>query len=343
MFRNTVPRYEILSEDTMAVLDGGRQRMVGEIGVEFLSEGALGLFRPARQKVEERYVRVDQDVVLEQVAGAQRSFDVQARNPPHTVHLGNVRMVVGSVHDPPFVSLINCNSPLRWGAVRVLRGEPAGGAHTVPAHGCPVSGVHSCRPRAADRRGPHRYIAVPSDQARRARDLRVVPAEHRHRHSGIGHRTVPHGADRAAIRTAHAFRQRTRVEPGGRRAGGVREPRAGWRVGSPRRTRSTCATSGCWRSTMPPTTTCATAVTSSGPRTPRNAFAPASPSPARRTTGPRTWRGRRRPSTKSLHSTMRCGAAGNWVTDGVGRRCGSGAFLRTDRTGVPVVQAGGVT
>lgn len=98
-----MPRYEILSEEAMAVLDGGWKRIVQEIGVEFLSDRALELFRQAGQKVEESCVRFDPDFVLEQVAKAPRSFEVQARNPAHSVHIGDDSMVFGSVYGPPFV------------------------------------------------------------------------------------------------------------------------------------------------------------------------------------------------------------------------------------------------
>lgn len=103
MFRNAMPRYEILSEEAMATLDGGWRRIVSEIGVEFLSERALELFRQAGQKVEDQCVIFDPDFVLEQVAKAPRAFDVQARNPAHTVHIGDDAMVFGSVYGPPFV------------------------------------------------------------------------------------------------------------------------------------------------------------------------------------------------------------------------------------------------
>ena len=53
MFRNAMPRYEILSEDALATLDSGWRRIVSEIGVEFLSPRALELFRQAGQKVED--------------------------------------------------------------------------------------------------------------------------------------------------------------------------------------------------------------------------------------------------------------------------------------------------
>src|SRR6476659_3737797 len=103
MFRNAMPRYEILSEDALATLDGGWRRLVSEIGVEFGSDRALELFRQAGQKVEENVVRFDPDFVLEQVAKAPRSFDVQARNPAHTVHIGDDAMAFGAVYGPPFV------------------------------------------------------------------------------------------------------------------------------------------------------------------------------------------------------------------------------------------------
>lgn len=103
MFRNAMPRYEILSEDAMATLDLGWRRIVTEIGVEFLSPRALELFRQAGQKVEDDCVRFDPDFLLEQVAKAPRSFDVQARNPANTVHIGDDAMVFGSVYGPPFV------------------------------------------------------------------------------------------------------------------------------------------------------------------------------------------------------------------------------------------------
>jgi trimethylamine---corrinoid protein Co-methyltransferase len=103
MFRNQMPRYEILSEDAMAVLDKGWRRLVSEIGVEFMSPRALDLLRDAGQKVEDNNVFFDPDFVLEQVAKAPREFDVQARNPANTVHIGGDSMAFGGVYGPPFV------------------------------------------------------------------------------------------------------------------------------------------------------------------------------------------------------------------------------------------------
>ena len=103
MFRNTMPRYEVLSEEAMATLDRGWRKLMTEIGVEFMDARALELFGKAGQRVEGDTVFLDPDFVLEQVAKAPREFDVQARNPANTIHIGGDSMAFGAVYGPPFV------------------------------------------------------------------------------------------------------------------------------------------------------------------------------------------------------------------------------------------------
>jgi trimethylamine---corrinoid protein Co-methyltransferase len=103
-FVNSMPRYEILSEDAMATLDRGWRRIVTELGVEFLLPEAVEAFRAAGQTVEgEHLVKLDPEFILEQVAKAPREFDLQARNPEHTVHVGGDHMAFASVYGCPFV------------------------------------------------------------------------------------------------------------------------------------------------------------------------------------------------------------------------------------------------
>lgn len=103
MFENSMPRYEILSEDSMAVLDRGWRRIVSELGIEFMMPEAVELFRAAGMRTEGDKVFFDPEFVLEQVAKAPREFDIQARNPAHNVHIGGNSMVFSSVYGPPFV------------------------------------------------------------------------------------------------------------------------------------------------------------------------------------------------------------------------------------------------
>src|SRR5688572_33232178 len=103
MFVNTMPRYEILSEEAMEVLDRGWRRIVSELGIEFMLPEAVEYFRAAGQKVEENKVFLDPEFVLEQVAKAPRAFELQARKPDKTVQAGGDHMVFSSVYGPPFV------------------------------------------------------------------------------------------------------------------------------------------------------------------------------------------------------------------------------------------------
>src|SRR5712671_5629973 len=103
MFVNTMPRYEILSADSVAVLDRGWRRIVSEIGVQFAKPEAVELFAKAGQQVDGDVVKLDPEFVLEQVAKAPREFDVQARNPARNVHIGGDHMVFSSVYGCPFV------------------------------------------------------------------------------------------------------------------------------------------------------------------------------------------------------------------------------------------------
>src|SRR5712671_6612361 len=103
MFVNTMPRYEILSADAIAVLDRGWRRIVSEIGIQFAKPEAVALFAKAGQRVDGEVVYLDPEFVLEQVAKVPREFDLQARNPANTVHIGGDHMVFGPVYGSPFV------------------------------------------------------------------------------------------------------------------------------------------------------------------------------------------------------------------------------------------------
>ncbi len=103
MIVNPLPRYEILSGEAMETLDRGWRRIVSELGIEFILPEAVEEFRKAGQQVDGSVVKLDPDFVLEQVAKAPREFDVQARNPANSVHIGGDHMVFTAVYGCPFV------------------------------------------------------------------------------------------------------------------------------------------------------------------------------------------------------------------------------------------------
>ena len=102
MLVNRMPRYEILTPEDMASLDAAWRRIVTELGIEFLRRRDRR-FRAAGQQVEGQVVKLDPEFVLEQVAKAPREFDLQARNPERSVHIGGDHMVFASVYGCPFV------------------------------------------------------------------------------------------------------------------------------------------------------------------------------------------------------------------------------------------------
>jgi trimethylamine---corrinoid protein Co-methyltransferase len=103
MLINDLPRYEILDEAAMQELDRGWRRIVSELGIDFLHDDAIEILRGAGQQVEGQLVRFDPDWILEQVAKAPAEFDLQARNPERSVHVGGRHMVFSAVYGCPFV------------------------------------------------------------------------------------------------------------------------------------------------------------------------------------------------------------------------------------------------
>ncbi|HEV8462251.1 MAG TPA: trimethylamine methyltransferase family protein [Gaiellaceae bacterium] len=103
MLVNELPRYEILDEASMQELERGWRRIVSELGIDFLHDEAIEALEGAGQKVEGQLVKFDPDWILEQVAKAPREFDLQARNPEQTIHVGGNHMAFGAVYGCPFV------------------------------------------------------------------------------------------------------------------------------------------------------------------------------------------------------------------------------------------------
>jgi len=98
-----MPRYEILDESSMQELERGWRRIVSELGIDFLHDEAIEVLEGAGQKVEGQLVKLEPDWILEQVAKAPREFDLQARNPANTIHVGGNHMAFGAVYGCPFV------------------------------------------------------------------------------------------------------------------------------------------------------------------------------------------------------------------------------------------------
>src|ERR1700737_4785495 len=104
MWKNTLPRYEILSEDQVQQIHDHAMLILQEIGVDFLHPRAIDTFRAAGLKIEENRVRFERAFVEEQVAKVPPMFEVQARNAKNTVTIGGDFMVNAPVYGPPFIT-----------------------------------------------------------------------------------------------------------------------------------------------------------------------------------------------------------------------------------------------
>jgi trimethylamine--corrinoid protein Co-methyltransferase len=105
MFLNHAPRFEMLSDDALATIDRGWERLALEVGVQFDHPRALELFAQAGQTVDGEVVRFDPGFLREQAARAPAQFTLHARNPERDLQIGGEAMVFGAVNGPPFVRL----------------------------------------------------------------------------------------------------------------------------------------------------------------------------------------------------------------------------------------------
>ena len=104
MWKNRLTPYDLLSGEDVETIHEQAMTILEEIGVDFLHERARELFGKAGMKVEGDRVRFDRAFILEMVAKAPATFELQARNPKRTVTLGGDNVVTAPVYGPPFIT-----------------------------------------------------------------------------------------------------------------------------------------------------------------------------------------------------------------------------------------------
>ena len=102
---NPFPPLAPLSADELAFVQDRSLRVLEEIGVECLHDGALAVLAAAGAEVDRaaRRVRFDRALVTEAVARAPSGFRLHARNPARDVAIGGNRIAFCPVASPPFV------------------------------------------------------------------------------------------------------------------------------------------------------------------------------------------------------------------------------------------------
>ena len=102
--RRQIPNYEILDEEGLALIEANAERVLEEIGVNFVDNpAALELWREAGADVQGERVHLPKGLARSLCATAPREYVQHARNPERNVTIGGKGLVLAPVYGPPFV------------------------------------------------------------------------------------------------------------------------------------------------------------------------------------------------------------------------------------------------
>ena len=185
MILNTAPRFEPLSDDALATLDSGVDRLAAEVGVQFDHPRALELFREAGQTVDGETVLFDPEFLRAQAAHAPETFSIRARNPERDLEIGGDHMVFCPVQGPPFVRV---GDDRRDGTMAdleqllmLVQMTPAldtPGRNMLEPNDVPLDSRHLLRALAATRLTDRVWSGEPSSQAAAEDCIRIAEIVH---------------------------------------------------------------------------------------------------------------------------------------------------------------------
>ena len=98
---NTDRPTEPLDGDGVEAIHNGAMTILEDIGIEFLNEEALTLFKQAECTVNGTNVRMGRDWVMEMIGHAPSQFDITPRNPDRKITIGGNHLLFGNVSSPP--------------------------------------------------------------------------------------------------------------------------------------------------------------------------------------------------------------------------------------------------
>lgn len=92
---------EPISAEGVQSIHRGVMAILKDIGIEFLNDEALALFRQAGCRVEGQNVRMDEDFVMDMLDQAPGPFPITPRNPDRRITIGGKHIVFVNVSSPP--------------------------------------------------------------------------------------------------------------------------------------------------------------------------------------------------------------------------------------------------
>ena len=125
-----IPVYELLNAEGVALVHETTMTILEEIGIDFIDDEALGLWKDAGADVNGTRVRVPRELMMSLIEQAPSEFTWHARNPDRTVRVGGRNMVFGpnggafitgldgvrrrivKADMPTIVKLVHCLAPI---------------------------------------------------------------------------------------------------------------------------------------------------------------------------------------------------------------------------------------
>ncbi|MEM8630289.1 MAG: trimethylamine methyltransferase family protein [Pseudomonadota bacterium] len=98
---NTDRPTEPLDAEGVNAVHNAAMQILENIGIEFLNEESLEIFKEAGATVNGTNVRLGRDFVMEMVAKAPSEFTLTPRNPERTLRVGGDTILFGNVSSPP--------------------------------------------------------------------------------------------------------------------------------------------------------------------------------------------------------------------------------------------------
>lgn len=119
------PTYDLLDEESLQKIEATSDRILAEIGIEFRDDPeTVRLFREAGGTVTEKTasswnIRFEPGMVRELLKTAPARFTQHARNPAHSVEIGEDAMVFAPAYGSPFV--MDLDNGRRYGTIEDFR------------------------------------------------------------------------------------------------------------------------------------------------------------------------------------------------------------------------------
>ena len=102
--KRKIPNLEMLSEDTLKIIEANAETVLEEIGVNFVDNPkALERWREAGARIDGERVHIPKGLARKLCATAPAEFVHHARNPEKSVTVGGDNLVLVPVYGPPFV------------------------------------------------------------------------------------------------------------------------------------------------------------------------------------------------------------------------------------------------